>query len=172
MAVRVRIASAEDARAIAAVHVRAWRAAYRGLVPEEILAGLSVERREETWRNLLEQPKQSSYTLVAIGAQEEIEGFCTVAAPSRDDDAGERTAEIAATYVDPARWRSGVGSALLSAALGRLRESGWRAVTLWVLAANDRARPFYSRFGFRPNGAERRQELSGGVPEIRLRAEL
>ncbi len=46
----VRAASSSDARAIAAVHVRAGQVAYRGLLPDELLDRLSVEDREGSWR--------------------------------------------------------------------------------------------------------------------------
>ena len=42
------------------------------------------------------------------------------AEPCRDEDAGDRTAEIAATYVDPSRWSSGVGRSLLRETLAGL----------------------------------------------------
>ena len=41
--VTFRPAAAGDAAAIAALHVESWRTAYRGLVPDEFLAG-PVER--------------------------------------------------------------------------------------------------------------------------------
>jgi GNAT superfamily N-acetyltransferase len=160
----VRDAENRDARGIAEVHVRAWQAAYRGLVPGRILDGLSVDGAERSWRNLLAE--QGSFTLVAERGSG-VDGFCAVATPSRDDDAGERTAEIAAVYVEPERWRTGVGRALLGGALVRLRESGWEDVTLWVFAANDQARAFYASQGFVPDGAERENETVGQV-EVRL----
>lgn len=53
MVVEVRRAVPEDARAIAAVHVGAWQVAYRGLMADELLDGLSVAQREEVWREAL-----------------------------------------------------------------------------------------------------------------------
>jgi GNAT superfamily N-acetyltransferase len=170
--VTVRRAVRSDARQIAEVHVRAWRAAYRGLLPDEVLDGLSVEDRERSWRELLSDPDGRSFTLVAAGGEPGVEGFCAVAVPSRDHDADALTAEVAATYVAPGRWRTGIGSALLRTALEELRSGGWREVTLWVFAENDRARSFYAKFGFEADGAERRHKWSGRQIEMRLRAGL
>ena len=50
---RVRLARPDDAEAIADAHVRGWLAAYRGLVPDAILDGLSVERRATFWRDTI-----------------------------------------------------------------------------------------------------------------------
>ena len=51
--VELRDATAADAHALATVHVASWRAAYRGLMPDEVLAGLSVPEREQLWSDRL-----------------------------------------------------------------------------------------------------------------------
>jgi GNAT superfamily N-acetyltransferase len=170
-ALTVRKAGESDTREIAAVHVRAWRAAFRGLVPDEVLDGLSVADRERDWRTVLSAVGRS-FTFVGIGDEQRVEGFCTVAAPGTDEDAGEHTAEVVATYVDPQRWRAGIGSAVLEAALSELGERGWQDATLWVLARNDQARAFYANFGFEPDGAETKHDWSGEEVAVRLRARL
>lgn len=132
---------------------------------------MSVEEREGVWRGILADTGGASLTLVAVGADERVEGFCSVSAPSRDEDAGEGSAEVAATYVDPGCWRRGVGGALLRGALGELREGGWEEATLWVFAANGRARSFYGTFGFESDGASKTHEPSG-QELIRMRTSL
>jgi GNAT superfamily N-acetyltransferase len=170
-AVAIRRAAPADARAIAGVHVSSWQAAYRGLVPDAILDGLSVGSREGGWRERLARAADgASFTIVAE-REGAVAGFCSIAAPPRDDDAGERTAEVAAIYVEPAQWRTGVGAALLRAALDALRADGFGDVTLWVLEGNARGRAFYAQHGFVPDGAK--QDLADlDVSEIRLRADL
>ncbi|UWF78747.1 hypothetical protein JRG78_11030 [Microbacterium sp. EF45047] len=63
--VRVRQAVRGDAPGIAVVHVRAWQEAYRGLMPQDVLDGLSVEQRENGWDAILRDPRPNSLTLVA-----------------------------------------------------------------------------------------------------------
>lgn len=169
-AIGVRRAGSEDAAAIARVHVRSWQVGYRGLVPDAVLDGLSVGEREGTWRNLHSGSDGASFTLVAE-RKGDVVGFCSLVAPSRDDDAGESTCELTAMYVEPDVWRGGVASALLTEALGKVREDGWAQITLWVFAANDGGRALYDRFGLAPDGAELRHERSGQT-EVRLRASL
>ncbi len=167
----VREATPEDARAIAEVHVRAWRAAYQAIVPAELLDDLSVSLREDGWRSILSDPEPVAFTLLAEDPDGAVAGFCSIALPSRDEDAGERTAEIAAVYVDPSRWGSGVGRALLEQALERLRAEGWSEATLWVFRRNAQGRAFYARLGFALDGATRTHEASGAT-EVRMRAAL
>jgi ribosomal protein S18 acetylase RimI-like enzyme len=164
--VEVSRAVPDDAAAIASVHVRAWQVAYRGLMPDEVLDGLSVEQREEMWRQVMTGEEDTAVYIALDGRA--VVGFCAVAAPSRDDDAGDGVAEIAAINVDPEVWRTGVGQALMDHALAELRADGWRWVTLWVLAENQQARDFYARFGLAPDGAEMTYE-DGGEKELRLR---
>jgi GNAT superfamily N-acetyltransferase len=166
----VRRATERDADRIAAVHVRSWQVAYRGLLPDELLDRLSVEQRKQMWSERLAPQDEASFTLVAE-ADGVIAGFCSVALPSRDDDAGRYTGELAAIYVQPRRWRAGIGGALLAAMLEALSRRGWSEVTLWVFASNHAARAFYERFGFEPDGAKVRDEATG-LTEIRLRAQL
>ena len=160
MLVGVRRAGPADAAAIAGVHVRAWQVAYRGLVPDAILDAMSVPAREARWDAILRRDNASRYTFVAARGPLVI-GFCSIIAPSRDADAGARTAEVAAVYVEPDRWRTGTGSALLRAALQALRDDGWHDVTLWVFADNVGARTFYERFGFAPDGREELDTRTG-----------
>lgn len=166
---KVRRATPADAGAIADVHVRSWQIAYRGLVPDEVLDNLSIAHRASTWQTVLARNAEGAFTLVAERGQ--IVGFCSIIAPSRDDDAGERTCEVAAVYVDPDHWRAGIGRKLLVAALREVAAAGAEDATLWVFAENHAALAFYRRCGFLPDGAEKRHEPSG-QKEIRLRAPI
>jgi GNAT superfamily N-acetyltransferase len=169
-ATTIRRATRDDAHAIALIHVRSWQHAYRGLVPDALLDGLSVEQRRTIWRQLLDN-NGAMFTLVAERATEPV-GFCSMTTPSRDDDdAAETTCEVAAIYVAPQAWRTGVGYALLATALHDVRQDSWHEVTLWVFSANAGAVAFYNGFGFVPDGAETHHEPSGQL-QIRLRALL
>jgi GrpB-like predicted nucleotidyltransferase (UPF0157 family)/ribosomal protein S18 acetylase RimI-like enzyme len=169
---KVRRATGDDAPAIADVHVRSWQAAYRDILPDSVLDGLSVSERERSWSALLDAGDDRRLTLVVEDTGGDLLGFCSVATPSGDGGAGEKTAEIGAIYVDPDRWRGGTGSAMLSAALRELGENGWRDVILWVLPENQAALAFYDRFGFTVESGVEKLEERSGRPVIRLRAEL
>ncbi len=150
--------------------MRSWQAAYRGLVSEDDLEGLSVEMRAERWTELLAPRDAADFTLVAEDG-DEVVGFCAVVAPARDEDLGPRACEVAAIYVDPSRWRSGIGTALLDAAVRRLDDGRWDEAALWVFRDNPRACSFYAKHDFAPDGALRR-EADDDPPEVRLRRSL
>ncbi len=168
MNIAVRTATTDDATAIARVNVASWQAAYRGIVSDRFLRGVSAGARERAWRDgIFGDP--SRLTLVAQRDGEVI-GYCGLSTPSRDEDAGPGVAEIAAIYVHPDTWRTGAGGVLMEAALANLRDAGWRVVTLWVFEANERARGFYARYGFTLDGSrQRRPDLGRNAVEVRLR---
>jgi ribosomal protein S18 acetylase RimI-like enzyme/effector-binding domain-containing protein len=173
----IRRAVGGDAGQLAAVHVDSWRAAYAGLVPEQVIAELSVAGREVAWRETIAAQGAMAWTLVAeragtdharTGGEARLLGFCSVLAPSRDPDDGGVAGEIAGLYVDPACWREGVGSALLTAGLAELEAAGFGEVTVWIMSGNTAAERFYAGFGFGRDGGEQVHERSG-VTEVRLR---
>jgi len=153
------------------VHVRTWQAAYPGLLPDEHLDALDVARWTAGWQRLLTGERPRSATLVAV-ADERVVGFVDVV-PSRDDDAAADAGEVTSIYVLPTAWGTGAGRALMAAAVDSLRSEGFRAVTLWVLRDNERARRFYERAGWTLDGA-RKDDVVAGVPvtEVRYRRDL
>ena len=159
----VRAATAADVPALAQIHVDAWRAAYRGLMPDEYLDSLKVEDRARMWSGALSRPAP-----VRIVVTEPLTGFCFYG-PSRDGEQG--VAEIYALHVRPDCWRQGAGRLLCAQALADARERECSAVTLWVLKANDAARQFYARIGYAPDGTERMNAhlAKFALPEVRYR---
>lgn len=168
---RIREAEPRDARAIAEVHVRSWRAAYRGQLTDEYLDGMTVEERLEQHRRGLEEAREDWRTWVAEDAGA-IAGFA-VTGPSEDADATERTGEVYAIYLDPDRVGTGLGRELFERAVGDLRDRGFASATLWVLQTNERARRFYEVAGWAPDGASSSERVDCEMrPTIRYRVDL
>ena len=167
----VRHAVEADAEAIAALHVRAWQWAYRGLLPAAFLEGLGkqVGRREQMWRRQLSEAQPDRRVWVAERSGKII-GFCN-ATPAQNGELA--TAELHTLYLDPAVVGTGVGAALMRHALTDLRARGYGAVVLWVLNTNARARRFYEKGGWRTDGAEKTEEIWGTpVQQVRYRIGL
>jgi len=170
--VEVRVATVADADAVAAVHVRSWQSAYRGLLPDAYLSALSVEQRSEVWTRILEVtdlPRTGAFVL-----QEGLEVFGFVhVAPTRDDDLPASAAEVTAIYITPSAWGLGGGRQLMDTAEASLKEAGFATAALWVLEANLAARRFYARQGWRPDGARKVEDRGDLVlPEIRYSTTL
>jgi ribosomal protein S18 acetylase RimI-like enzyme len=145
--VQIRKADVSEAHAIAKVHVASWRAAYKGLIPDETLAGLSVEGRAKSWQAILTDPTNPNRTMVAL-REGTIVGFGSFG-PSR---VKPTLGEVLALYAEPESWGTGAGRALLEDGRAMLEEGGFSTVMLWVLEGNARAIRFYERAGFQLNG--------------------
>src|SRR5256885_13605031 len=96
---RVRWARVQDARAIAEVHVASWLGGYRGRIPDAVLDRLSVDEREEQWRQWLGDPAPGARTLIA--GRGRVEGFCSGARPARGPQGGARGAGVPAVSAAP-----------------------------------------------------------------------
>ena len=166
--VQTRAARMGDARALAVLHVETWRAAYRGLLPEALLASLDVDSREQNWRQIL---SEGDAVMVAERGSHLL-GFSSYGT-SRDDDASPGVGELFAIYVSPAAWGTGVGRQLHDLAAEALTSSGCTEATLWVLDGNERARRFYERCDWRHDGRVKTDEMVGAtLTEVRYRRSL
>jgi GNAT superfamily N-acetyltransferase len=148
MTANVRDATIDDAAGIARVRVETWRAAYGGLVPQDMLDRMDVDRetarRMEHWDELHADDRVHDLVAVVDG---EVVGWA-LAGPARDHDA-PASGELYAIYARADRWSRGVGHALLAEAERRLRADGHDAAYLWVLLGNARATAFYESHGWR-----------------------
>jgi RimJ/RimL family protein N-acetyltransferase len=166
----IREAMPEDARAIAEVHVAAWRWAYRDDLPAEFLEGLTVDDRERGWIEWLASDERTG-TFVAV-QDGGVVGFCSFGA-SRDDGATEETPEILTIYLLEDAAGHGIGRVLFAAANDCLREHGYERAMLWVMASNERSRRFYERAGWSWDGTTSEHRFDcANVPIVRYTADL
>jgi ribosomal protein S18 acetylase RimI-like enzyme len=190
----IRAGSVADAAQIAAVQREGWFAAYEGIIPAAIIDRVTAPddgaRVRQSFRT---RPWQRM--LVAVAAEQEPSGMAGTAAgpvvigyasfgpetdvlnapwphPLSTDGEDGRVAELYALYVRPASWSTGTGRALMDRVLARSSGAGYRSISLWVLRDNQRARRFYQRAGFAPDGATNVLSRLGGVIELRYRRAL
>ncbi|HEX3607013.1 MAG TPA: GNAT family N-acetyltransferase [Candidatus Dormibacteraeota bacterium] len=164
--VEVRPAVENEGWAIGALRSRAWQAAYRGRMPDEMLDEMPLD--EEVWQSLARREHGEQRLWVAF-AGGKIVGYCHTG-PSRDAGAPAELDEVYGLYVEPDLIGFGVGNALFERAIADLRERGSKEVTLWVMEDAPRARRFYETAGWTADGA-RRDTCEGvdGIPVVRYR---
>jgi GNAT superfamily N-acetyltransferase len=143
----VRAAGPGDAAGIASVHVDSWRTTYRGLVPDEHLAGLSYARGAAQWGARLGEPAGGTFVYVAEDATGAIVGFAA-GGPASDAVAGY-DGELHSIYLLAAAQGHGLGRRLVAAVARRLAEQGMGSMLVWVLAGSP-ARQFYEALGGHP----------------------
>lgn len=155
--VEVRPAVVSDAEAVAGIHVKAWQETYRHLVDTTLLDALSPADRVERWREIILTSAEDAWIA-------QLDGVTVAWATASDRDVAKepRSRELNGMYALASVQGSGVGQALLDAAIGQAE------AYLWVAADNPRAHAFYRRNSFAPDGETQVYELLGSpVPIVR-----
>lgn len=179
-----------------AVRRASWRTAYAGLIGQAYIdratAGLSRISHPAPWRSTLVAVTDGSLGVVEVspvvtGRVPAVVGY-TAFGPERSGFAPQpgttvratadrppltpaglagEVGEVYAIYVAPDWWSTGTGRLLMEAAVARLAVAGYRRAVLWVLDTNARARRFYEKAGWAPDGAANTMVALGGVIEVR-----
>jgi len=157
----IRPALPGDAAAMAQVFIRAWRQAYPGVVPDSVLAGLDHDKTARWLAELIERRAQGATDVGERAGQ--VIGFVRYGKSPEDRASGY----VFGLYVDPGAAGQGAGQALLRHAEQQLADQGCSNVALHVFEANERARRFYARAGFEPDGSSR-VEPEYEANEVRL----
>ncbi len=160
---RYRDATADDARAIAALHAESWRATYRGALRDDYLDGAILEERLGTWTVRLDHPAVNQHVVVAEDGAA-IVGFAC--AYGRDDP--RWGTQLDNLHVRRDAHGRGTGTRLVAATVAWCRTAYPEAgLYLWVLEQNHPARRFYERLGATDEEGDVWAAPDGGAVETR-----
>ena len=185
MPIEIRPASAADEPAITQILQETWLTAYAQIIDPEIIERVTAPRAgaspgprpDRTSLVAVASPGADIVGYASFGPERTVVSVASVGsgtspgALSPAGLAGEK-GELYALYVAPAHWSTGAGRALTDAALDGLRAAGYRRVVLWTLIENARARGFYDKAGFAPDGATNVLPALGKVEELRYARDL
>jgi GNAT superfamily N-acetyltransferase len=161
----VRPARAGDGLEFEQVRVAGWKAAYVGLIDQQVLDDLAVEDARVAQREAWIADPVPGQLMLVVEAEGEVIGGAFLC-PARDDDV-DQAAELAALYVRPDRRYGGAGSVLLAEGFRQMPQP---LQVLWVLEGNAPARRFYERHGFLADGTRKAADRIPGSPvEVRYR---
>lgn len=156
----IRNAQPADAAQVARVYVESWHDTYPGVLSQQLLANMSVERQTGRWRAKI---CQGELVLVAEHERHGILGLTSLG-PSHDRSLGF-DGEVYTLYVDPSFLGQGIGRRLLSAGFAQLRRRGCKSCVIWAHAHNN-ARFFYERVGGRLIAERNARVMGDAVPEV------
>jgi ribosomal protein S18 acetylase RimI-like enzyme len=166
--VKLRRARLEDAAAVGHIHVESWNVAYRGIMPDDVIARTDLSYRTQFWA---ERIADAMWPVFLIEEQGAPVAFCQMV-PSKDpDDDPTRVGHITSLHVLPALRGRGYGQQLMNHVLAEFHRRNFSDVTLWVLEHNMNARRFYENSGFVRDGGARPYPNTQ-VPEVRYRIRL
>jgi GNAT superfamily N-acetyltransferase len=141
----IRDATLADAPTIARIHVDSWRATYRGLMPDDLLAGLSYEGRRRMWVQEITAANEGRGCVVV--ADEGGAGIVGFSHGTRCQGDWGYDGELIAIYLSEGHQGRGLGKALFLAVADRLAAQGMGSMLLWVLDTNTSGRGFYEAMG-------------------------
>jgi GNAT superfamily N-acetyltransferase len=153
----IRPAIDADVLPMAKVHIVSWRETYPGILPEPMLARMSIADEAIRWQRMLDHPRAWGGTLAFVAEQHGVVvgyGSCGEQRTRLLHDRGF-TCEIGELYVLRSAQRQGAGAGLMKTMAGALLERGHRGLSLWVLEQNSDARLFYERLGGTPVAEKR-----------------
>ena len=78
----VREATAADVQAVARVQIESWRAAYRGIIDDDTLHGLSIQDKQSYWLQWFLRNEPSRFMRIVVDDDASAVGFA-VAGPAR-----------------------------------------------------------------------------------------
>lgn len=147
--VTFREASLADVEALVAVHVASWYETYTGILPDEVLARISVSNSAAMWRKILVGPDDIlRAAIILVEEDRNAVGFGSYGLQSDQSllDSGF-SGEIGAIYILRSHQRRGIGRLLMGAMASELSGAGHFAASLWVVRENAPALAFYNKLG-------------------------
>ncbi|MBI1279043.1 MAG: GNAT family N-acetyltransferase [Anaerolineaceae bacterium] len=160
--IHIRPAEPPDAQAIADVQTASWRTTYAGLMPDEFLVSIDVNRRAEVWHTWLTDSSRRYCFFVAEDADGQVVGFAS-GGPERDGHPVYK-GELSAIYILEAYHGQGIGRRLVQAVVEWLIEHHYHNMLIWVLGTNKIGIGFYEALGGQRVGSKN-TEIGGETLE-------
>ena len=142
MKMMIREAKIEDAKEIAKVHVHSWQTTYKGIMSDEFLQNLSVEKRTDLWKSNILRDKD--LVLVAI-VDDKIIGFAC-GANVKEDEYPLYDGDVTSIYFYEEYQGKGFGKELLQTLFKKFKVKGYKNAIVKVLEDN-KSRYFYEQLG-------------------------
>lgn len=164
----VRLATSDDAAAIASIQADALRLNYSELLPEAAVDEFDLTAATNGWTAAISSPPSLRHRVFVAVDLAGVVGFAA-SAPATDADLDpERDAELPAFHVAPGHTRLGHGSRLMAAIADHAHDDGVSRLVMWAFAADDPMRIFLRDNGWEPDGSTRDLDVGELLHQVRL----
>ncbi len=153
----IRDAEVKDAEGKGYVHYKSWQETYTGLMNQEYLDKMNVEKCVNIAKKYLEN-------ILIAEVDGKIIGYSCYS-QCRETNY-ESYGEIIAIYVLKEYHKKGIGKMLMDACIKKL--SKYKGIVLWVLDSNKNAINFYKKYGFSFDGGKKEEILITPITELRM----
>jgi RimJ/RimL family protein N-acetyltransferase len=145
------------------VHSKSWQAAYRGIIPDGVIDDFTPEKREAIFKEVLPDAPEEYYL---FKVNDKPAGIASLH-KSHEENMSETDGEIYSIYFHPDFWETPATHKGIQFCLDRLKERGFKRITVWVLKDNVRARNFYEKYGFTLDNVQQTIEIGKPLIEVR-----
>ena len=150
MNVGFRLAGTDDAAALSALGAETFTETFGHLYQPADLAAFLTTHGEDHWRQ--ELADREFAVLIAETESGEAVGYAKIGPPHLPFEPRGEAAELRQLYVVEEMKGQGIAHELIQWAIERSRDLGADFLYLSVFTENHRARAFYEKYGFEPEG--------------------
>jgi len=130
-------AKIEDSTGIAELIKSSWKSAYKGLISDEFLNNMDIEKLKQAWeKNILQ-----SSNIYVYKEENEILGVIRFGESEEKPEFGE----VFVFYVKPEEKQKGLGTKLWDFAKQELIKQGYKNMLVWCLKGNNQGANFYKK---------------------------
>lgn len=137
----IRKAKIQDAESIAKVHIDTWRTTYKGIVPDEKLDNMSLERDIEMQRKFISNEEVTTLVCEIHG---QVIGFACCG--ERRDGPEKFKGELYGLYISKEYQGRGIGNKMVEEVVKELKSREYSSMLLWALEENSSCK-FYEKLG-------------------------
>ena len=141
MKAKILKAKPEDAIQIASIIKNGWNSAYKGIISDESLNSMDVERISVKWKRAIEEGGH----IYVYKDNDQVLGVIRFGKAERPVTPNE--GEVYVLYVKVEEKRKGIGTELLKFAKEKLKEIGYNKIVIWCLKGNIQGANFYQKSG-------------------------
>lgn len=140
----IRSANIDDAEKIADIKIEGWQTAYKGIIDDNFLNNMSLEKETEKRRINIE----NGVNIFVAEIDGEVVGFCLYRDYNENlDKYPEADCEVTSLYVRNKLRRKCIGKKLFQSILEKFRAEGKKKMILGCLKENYPSRAFYEKMG-------------------------
>ncbi len=161
----IRKPTLDDVDKISEISVNGWKSAYSGLIPDDYLEKLSINKSKERFQDAVLNKSEN----IDVYEDVYVKAFA-FHNRSRDEDLKEYY-ELTAIYVDPKLKNQGIGSKLIKYIENHAKKLGYTNLLIWVLEGNNKSINFYKKHGYKFDGKTKDIEM-WNCRELRLSKEI
>lgn len=159
----IKYAKITDSDILGQIHSQSWKAAYKNIIPDEILNNITAEKRAKFFEKAIADGLEED----AIIYQDDTALGLICIGKCRDLNLDNSFGEIWGIYLLPEYWNLGIGSRLMNWGINELRNKGYSKIALWVLEDNLNAIKFYEKHGFKFDGTIKEIFIGKNLNECR-----